>query len=105
MDNAPQPKIPPTDINLLRYVAFFPNYQLDNGNGQWFHNLMLFVTGGVSESIQKVLKNHAAIHNACGFMLTHTDIGLGYGFGLFPNAMLHVSSAGAARSSVTHWLL
>ena len=32
MDNAPQPKIPPTDINLLRYVAFFPDYQLDNGN-------------------------------------------------------------------------
>ena len=27
------------------------------GNCQWFHNLMLFVTGGVSESIQKVLKN------------------------------------------------
>ena len=38
-------------------------------------------------------------------MLTHTDIGLGYGFGLFPNAMLHMSSASAARSSVTHWLL
>ena len=32
MDNAPQPKIPPTDINLSRYVPFFPNYQLDNGN-------------------------------------------------------------------------
>ena len=32
MDNAPQPKIPPTDINLSRYMAFFPNYQLDNGN-------------------------------------------------------------------------
>ena len=32
MDSAPQPKIPPTDINLLRYVAFFPDYQLDNGN-------------------------------------------------------------------------
>ena len=32
MDNAPQPKIPPTDINLSRYVAFFPDYQLDNGN-------------------------------------------------------------------------
>ena len=32
MDNAPQLKIPPTDINLLSYVAFFPNYQLDNGN-------------------------------------------------------------------------
>ena len=38
-------------------------------------------------------------------VLTHTDIGPGYGFGLFPNAMLCVSSTGAARSSVTRWLL
>ena len=31
-DNAPQPKLPPTNINLSRYTAFFPDYQLDNGN-------------------------------------------------------------------------
>ena len=48
-------------------------HMIGPGNCQWFHNLMLFVTDGVSESIQKVLRNHAAIHNACGFMLTHTD--------------------------------
>ena len=32
MDNTPQPKLPPTKYNLSRYVAFFPDYQLDNGN-------------------------------------------------------------------------
>ena len=32
MDNAPQPKLPLTKCNLSRYVAFFPDYQLDNGN-------------------------------------------------------------------------
>ena len=32
MDNAPQPKLPPTKYNLSRYVAFFLDYQLDNGN-------------------------------------------------------------------------
>ena len=32
MDNAPQPKLPPTKYNLSRYVAFFSDYQLDNGN-------------------------------------------------------------------------
>ena len=32
MDNAPQPKLPPTKYNLSRNVAFFPDYQLDNGN-------------------------------------------------------------------------
>ena len=31
-DNAPQPKLPPNNINLSRYAAFFPDYQLDNGN-------------------------------------------------------------------------
>ena len=32
IDSAPQPKLPPTDINISRYVAFFPDYQLDNGH-------------------------------------------------------------------------
>ena len=32
MYNVPQPKLPPTKYNLSRYVAFFPDYQLDNGN-------------------------------------------------------------------------
>ena len=32
MDNAPQPKLPLTKYHLSRYVAFFPDYQLDNGN-------------------------------------------------------------------------
>ena len=32
INNAPQPKLPPTDINISRYVAFFPDYQLDNGH-------------------------------------------------------------------------
>ena len=32
MDNAPQPKLPPTKYNLSRYGAFFLDYQLDNGN-------------------------------------------------------------------------
>ena len=32
MDNAAQPKLPPTKYNLSRYMAFFPDFQLDNGN-------------------------------------------------------------------------
>ena len=32
MNNAPQPKLPLTKYNLSRYVAFFPDYQLGNGN-------------------------------------------------------------------------
>ena len=32
VDNASQLKLRPTDINISRYVAFFPYYQLDNGH-------------------------------------------------------------------------
>ena len=65
------------------------------GNCQWFHNMMLFLTGGVSDRLQKLLKNHAALHDAFGFMLNTTDIGRGYGFGLFPGMSVYVLSAGA----------
>ena len=46
------------------------------GNCQWFHNIILRLTRSVSESMQKVMKNHAAIHDACGFMLTNNDMAL-----------------------------
>ena len=74
------------------------------GNCQWFHNVLLRLTGGVSKHMQKIFKNHAAIHDAFGFVLTHTDVGAGYVFGLFPHDMIRVSSAGTCRSSVGHWL-
>ena len=32
VNNASQLKLSPTDINISRYVAFFPDYQLDNGH-------------------------------------------------------------------------
>ena len=32
MDNAPPAPLPPTDHNMSRYVAFFPDYQLDRGH-------------------------------------------------------------------------
>ena len=73
-------------------------------NCQWFHNVVLRLTRGVSEHMQKIFKNHAAIHDVCGFMLTHMDVGAGYMFGLFPHDMIHVSSAGACRSSIGCWL-
>ena len=75
------------------------------GNCQWFHNIVLRLTGGVGEDTQKLMKNHATIHDPCGFMLTHTNIGLGYVFGLFPHAIMNISSAGVSRSSLVHWLV
>ena len=75
------------------------------GNCQRFYNIVLRLTGGVSEDMQKLMKNHAATHDACSFMLTHTDIGPDYMFGLFPHAIVNVSSAGASRSSLVRWLV
>ena len=70
------------------------------GNCQWFHNIMLRLMGGVGEDTQKLMKNHAAIHDACGFMLTHTNIGPSYVSDLFPHTIMNVFSAGASRSSL-----
>ena len=57
-------------------------------NCLWFHNLILRLVGSVSSYYKKLMKNHACIHDACGFMMTFHDIGPGYVFGLFPNNAL-----------------
>ena len=57
-------------------------------NCLWFHNLILRLVGSVSSYYKKLMKNHACIHDACGFMMTFHDIGPGYIFGLFTNNAL-----------------
>ena len=54
---------------------------------------------------QKTLKNHAAIHNACGFMLRNLGVGAGYGFGYFPHSMVCLLSGGSERNGVLDWFL
>ena len=55
------------------------------GNCMWFHRLMLRVSGGggVGEWYEKLLKNHAAIHDAFGFLINQHDIGPGYMYGIY----------------------
>ena len=54
------------------------------GNCVWFHHLMLWVSGGVGgEWYKKLFKNHAAIHNAFGFLINQNDIGPGYMYGVY----------------------
>ena len=74
------------------------------GNCKWFHNLVLKVTRRVDEHMEKMMKNQAVLHDACGFMLNNTDVGPGYLFGIFPHAIINVSSAGAPRSVLGRWL-
>ena len=68
------------------------------GNCQWLHNTLLFLSGAIGPGMQKLLKNYAAVHDACGFVLTHTDIRSCFGY--FPQNAVNVSSAGATRNGV-----
>ena len=68
------------------------------GNCQWLHNTLLFLSGAIGPGTQKLLKDHAAVHDACGFVLTHTDIKSGFGY--FPQNAVNISSAGATRNGV-----
>ena len=75
------------------------------GNCQWLHNFLLFLSGRVGDYTQKTLKNHAAIHNACGFMLRNLGVGAGYGFGYFPHNVVCLSSGCSERNGVLDWFL
>ena len=75
------------------------------GNCQWLHNCLLFLSGRVGDYTQKTLKNHAVIHDACGFMLSNLGVGAGYGFGYFPHSVVCLSSGGSERNGVLDWFL
>ena len=54
------------------------------GNCMWFYRLMLRVSGGVGDEwYEKLFKNHAAIHDAFGFLINQHDIGPGYMYGVY----------------------
>ena len=53
------------------------------GNSMWFHNLMLTLFGTVGHDCEKLIKNHACIHDASGFLIKHLEIGPGHIYGLF----------------------
>ena len=55
------------------------------GNCMWFHRLMLQVSGRVGEWYEKLLKNHAAIHDAFSFLVNQNNIGPGYMYGVYSN--------------------
>ena len=70
------------------------------GNSLCFHNLMLKLSGVIGPTHKKLIKNHACIHNACGFLIKHFEIGPGYVYGLFQNNSVTMSSAGKERGYI-----
>ena len=72
------------------------------GNSLWFLNLMLNIFGSVGLKYKKLIKNHASVHDACGFMMSTFSIGPGYIYGLFIE-LLKVSSAGVQQGHLDHF--
>ena len=68
------------------------------GNSLWFHNLMLKLSGGPTH--KKLIKNQACIHDACGFLIKHFEIGPGYVYGLFQSNSVTMSSASKERGYI-----
>ena len=67
------------------------------GNSLWFQKLVLKIFGTIGPDYKKLIKNHAYIHDACGFLMNHFKVGLGYVYGLFEENTLEISSAGKSR--------
>ena len=44
------------------------------GNSSWFHKLMLKMFGMIGPDYKKLIKNHACIHDACGFVMNHFEM-------------------------------
>ena len=61
---------------------------------------MLKLSGVIGPTHKKLIKNHACIHDACGFLIKHFEIGPGYVYGLFQNNSVSVSSAGKERGYI-----
>ena len=70
------------------------------GNSMWFHNLMLKLFGMDGHDYKKLIKNHAFLHDTCGFLIKHLEIGPSYIYGLFNERLIGVSSAGGPRGFI-----
>ena len=53
------------------------------GNCKWFHDLVLRLSGTVDRRYGKLIKNHAALHDAFGFLINRVNVGPGYTFGYY----------------------
>ena len=52
-------------------------------NCMWFHQLILRLSGRVGAWYKKLIKNHVAIHDAFGFLISQLDVGPGYIYGIY----------------------
>ena len=73
------------------------------GNCMWFHRLILRLSGRVGMWYKKLIKNHAAIHDAFGFLVSQLDIGPGYMYGIYGDLInVGISDGGNGVSWWSH---
>ena len=61
------------------------------GNSLWFHKLALKIFSTIGPDYK------FTIHDACGFLMNHFEVGPGYIYGLFKENTLEISSAGKTQ--------
>ena len=67
------------------------------GNCKWFHDLVLRVSGTVDRWYNKMMKNHAALHDAFGFLINRVNVGPGYTFGYYGENVMRGSGSTLSR--------
>ena len=63
------------------------------GNCKWFHDLVLRLSGTVDPWYNKMMKNHAALHDAFGFLINRVNVGPGYTFGYYGKNVMRGSGS------------
>ena len=63
------------------------------GNCKWFHDLVLRLSGTVDRWYNKMMKNHAALHDAFGFLINRVNVGPGYTFGYYGGNVMRGSGS------------
>ena len=63
------------------------------GNCKWFHDLVLRLSGTVDPWYNKMMKNHAALHDAFGFLINRVNVGPGYTFGYYGKNIMRGSGS------------
>ena len=63
------------------------------GNCKWFHDFVLRLSGTVDRSYGKMIKNHAALHDAFGFLINQVNVGPGYTFGYYKQNVMEGSGS------------
>ena len=63
------------------------------GNCKWFHDLVLRLSGTVDRWYNKMMKNHAALHDAFGFLINRVNVGPGYTFGYYGKNIMRGSGS------------